>query len=80
MITLFNRRELTITDSMERQAEIRELLSKHHIDYKMTVSNRGGGQSRGSFRLNMDYIYEYRFYVHKDNLELAQAAIHGCIR
>jgi len=84
MITIFNRRELTISFSMQKQAEIRTVLRTNKIDYKIKVINRNSpsvfsdSRSRtGTFGQNMSLAYEYIFYVHKDSLDLAMSVIHG---
>lgn len=40
MITIFNRRELLITFDMQKQGEIRRILSHGGIDYTVKVVNR----------------------------------------
>jgi len=76
MITIFNRKELTITYSMEQQAKIRELLSAHKIDYYLKVVNRNRART-GSFGLNMAVAYEYIFFVQKKDYAWAQAILAG---
>ncbi len=78
MITIFNRKELTITMSMEVQANIRNILSANHINYSIKTKNLqaspwyANSRSRtGSFGINSDYTYEYKIYVHKDDYEKA---------
>lgn len=87
MITLFNRKELAITFSMKEQADIRELLSNHKIDYKIDVANDNNflglnnTRSRtGTFGENMDLSCKYTFYVHKKDLEIATAIINGNLK
>ncbi len=84
MITIFNRKELTIAISMEQQVKIRGLLDAHNIGYYIKVFNmftRGSSRCHtGSFGINMDTAYEYKFYVHKDDFETAQAILSGRIR
>lgn len=79
VITIFNRKELTIANTMEQQAKIRSLLASHNIRYCIKVVNRfTQGSSRGhtgSFGINMDAAYEYTFYVHKSDFETAQAIL-----
>lgn len=81
MITIFNRKELTIVNTMEQQAKIRDLLASHSVRYYIKVINRfTQGSSRGhtgSFGINMDAAYEYTFYVHKDDFATAQAILAG---
>jgi hypothetical protein len=82
MITIFNRRELTNTFSMEQQARIRELLSAHKINYILNVINMLGPNHvrMGTFGQNMSCAYEYKFYVHKKDYELAHAVITGRVK
>lgn len=83
MITLFNRREAYITYSMQEQSEIRSLLAQNGIDYSVKVINRkspspadAGSRARtGSFGENPSLMYEYIFYVHKDNIEKARRIV-----
>ena len=35
MITIFNRKELLTTFSMEEQDRVREILAQNHIDYRV---------------------------------------------
>lgn len=84
MITIFNRRELLVTFSMEKQAELRERLKENRIDYSLKVVNRSGasvlGSSRarfGTFGQNMKLAYEYVFYVHKNDYDRAVAVMRG---
>ena len=37
MITIFNRKEVCITYDMKRQAEVREILQRENIDYRIKV-------------------------------------------
>ena len=39
MITVFNRKELILTLSLEQQSEIRYILEANKIDYKLIVSS-----------------------------------------
>lgn len=76
MITIFNRKELTITNSIERQSEIRELLSGHNIDYKIRFIQRhssAGGRARTEvLTRNSAITNQYIFYVRKSDLENAR--------
>lgn len=83
MITIFNRRELCIVFSMAEQSEIRKILSTNKIDYYLRTINRSSpspfsGASRartGSMGQRMDLNYEYIFYVHKKDYDLAKNII-----
>lgn len=39
MITIFNRKELIVTVEMNRQAEVRNILSQNGIDYTVKTTN-----------------------------------------
>lgn len=82
MVTVFNRKELIITTNTSCQADIRNTLSANHIDYRIKTINLqsasafGGSRGRvGTFGVNMDYSFEYKIYVHKDDFELARRLI-----
>lgn len=83
MITIFNRRELTITFDMKKQAKIRDLLAQNNIPYRITVINRkspsafgvGSRARTGTFGENLNVAYEYIFYVKKSDYEQALAII-----
>lgn len=76
-VNLFNRKELTVTNDLKRQAEIRELLSDNFIDYDLKVTNVGSASFMGPSRgrgvpgINQQTQYEYKFYVHKEDYEKA---------
>ena len=78
MITVFNRKELIITMEMNRQAEVRNILSQNGIDYTVKTTNlqtapllgsRMGRTNRYTYRT--DNSYEYKIYVHKKDFEKA---------
>ena len=84
MITIFNRRELMITYSMDERVRICDILRVNNIDYTIktintTASSFGSSRraSTGTLGLNMDYVYEYIFYVHKKDYDLAIHLIHS---
>lgn len=84
MITIFNRKELTITYSMEEQAKVRALLATNHIDYKIKVVNRNSPSAFSDTRArtgilgqNMAIAYEYIFFVHRNEFEMAQSIMAG---
>lgn len=89
MITIFNRRELAITFEMKKQAEIREMLSLHGIEYQIKTVNRtspgflpvgSGTRARtGTPGIKMEYTYTYKIYVKKSDYEKARAVISGRI-
>ncbi len=74
MLTIFNRRELVVTQSMERQAEVRNILAANGIAYTVRTTNRQGGIQRvnmWSAGFNQSFAWEYKIYVHKKDLEYA---------
>ena len=85
MITLFNRRELTITWDQTRQAEIRSILSDHGIESIVKLvdfhssSNAWNryGHNADTFGLNRDYLYAYTIYVRSKDDEEAHYLIRG---
>lgn len=83
MITILNRKEVCITYSMQEQSEIRNLFAQSGINYSVKVVNRespspagAGSRARtGSFGGDISGMYEYIFYVHKDDIEKAKHII-----
>ena len=72
MIHLFNRKELLLTSSMERQARVRDVLAANGIPYRVKTSSNIS-RSRGIMPgMRMDMLYQYRIYVKKDDYEKAQ--------
>lgn len=84
IITLFNRRTVFTSFSMERQAEIKDILDANGIKYFEKVVNRrsssafgrGTRSITGSYGEDFAYTYEYTFYVHKKDFELAEMCIY----
>lgn len=81
MITIFNRRELIITRSMEEQIRVRNKLNECGIDYRIKT-NRGHSRSfaserayTGSLGERQDAMYEYRIFVKKEDYEKARRLI-----
>lgn len=85
MITIFNRKQVLVSFSMEKQAEAKNILDHNGIKYYEKVINRRsaspfGGSTRsrtGSFGEKTSYMYEYIIYVHKKDFELANRYIHN---
>lgn len=80
MLTIFNRKELIVTFSMERQAQIRKMLSINEIDYTISIVNRNSPSTFINTRMRtgqnaLDYVYI--IYVHKNDYDLATAIING---
>ena len=75
MLTIFNRKELITTMDMQRQANIRSVLSANGIAYTVRTENLQGssafGGRSGSFGVDPNYSYEYHIYVHKNDYENA---------
>lgn len=79
MITIFNQKELIITDDLKTQADVRTILADHKIPYKTKTVNRmspsplrtGSRAHAGSFGINMDRMYEYTIYVKKADYDKA---------
>ncbi|MBR5291777.1 MAG: DUF2007 domain-containing protein [Clostridia bacterium] len=79
MITLFNRRELITTFSMDAQAKFRSILSQNGIDYRIkTKSNSSVSYARGrtgTYGQNPGLACQYTIYVHRNDYEKAQYLI-----
>lgn len=71
MITIFNRKELCITFSMEEYVRVRQVLQRENIPYITDVFNHTSNSNLGKFGENMDYANEYVIYVHKKDFERA---------
>ena len=79
MITIFNRKLLITTMDMKRQSDIRYKLQSSGIDYIIRTKNLqssewfgAGSRGRyGSAGINLNYSYEYKIYVHKNEYEKA---------
>lgn len=83
MLTVFNRRELLSTCSMQEQNRVRDILSQNRIEYHVKTLNPGaratfGGSGRahsGSFGVDADCAYQYYIYVHKNDYAQARSLI-----
>ncbi len=83
MISILNRKELCITYSMQEQGELRERLKQHGIKYDLKTINRespspvaAGSRARmGSAGADTSRMYEYIFYVHKDDILKAREVV-----
>ncbi len=76
MITVFNRKELCITYSMEEQARVRDILSAHNIDYTLsTFGNLCRSEVRGYPGMKHIAQTEYLFYVKKSDYDEAVALL-----
>ena len=87
MITIFNRKELCITYSIEEQARIRDLLSAHNMDYIFTSFDSASlistvvqnSSCRSLPVMTADHQPRYKFYVKRSDYEEALAILHGKI-
>jgi hypothetical protein len=82
MITVFNRKELIVTMSMDIQAKVRDVLATNNIDYSIKTKNLqaspwyANSRSRtGSFGINSDYSYEYKIFIRAEDYDIAQVLI-----
>lgn len=83
MLTVFNRRELLTTFSMEEQNRVRDILAQNNIDYRVKTVNpsarsaaAGSGRARtGSFGIDMDCAWQYYIYVHKKDYDRARSLL-----
>ncbi len=84
MITIFNRKLIHTSFSMESQAKVKDILDHNGIKYYEKVINRrsaspfGNGTRAitGSFGESFAYTYEYIIYVHRKDFDLADKYIH----
>ena len=75
MIHLFNRKQLLLTSSMERQARVRDMLAANKIPYLVRTSSNIS-RSRGVMPgMRMDMLYQYRIYVKRSDYEKAKYLI-----
>ena len=84
MITIFNRKELTVTFDLSEQARVRAILAGEGIDYSVKTVNRlnassfsGGSWGRTcTYGQNTDAMIEYIIYVKKSDYERALKVVH----
>ena len=75
MIHLFNRKELLLTSSMERQARVRDVLAANNIPYQVRTSSNIS-RSRGVMPgMRMELMYQYRIYVKRADYEKASSLL-----
>ena len=79
MLTLFNRRELITTFSMDAQTRVRDILSQNGIDYRVKTNSHPSGMytrgRTGSYGQNPEFACQYTIYVHRNDYEKAQYLI-----
>lgn len=79
MITLFNRKELTVIFDLNEQARLRKLLAEEGIDYSVKTVNRlsaspfsAGSRGRtGTYGQNTEGMIEYIIYVKRAEYDRA---------
>ena len=75
MIHLFNRKELLMTTSMERQARVRDILASNNIPCRVCTSSNIS-RSRGMIpSMRTDLMYQYHIYVKRSDYEKAKYLI-----
>ena len=72
MIHLFNRKELLLTSSMERQARVRDVLAANNIPYLVRTSSNISRSRAVIPGMRMDMLYQYRIYVKRSDYEKAK--------
>lgn len=80
MLSIFNRREVYVTQNMKKQAEVREALAAAGINYTFKVCSRGGplgglGMRPLTTSLLARGECSYTFYVHKKDYEWARSLL-----
>jgi hypothetical protein len=82
LITVFNRKELFVTYSMEALAKARDALDAggipHYVRTRTLTSPTAYSDARagtGSFGSDMNASYEYKIYVHRKDCQSAAAVI-----
>lgn len=82
MITIFNRREILVTNSLERFNVVGSRLAENKIKYTYKVVDRnsanivGGQRGRtGTFGQNSSQSKTYYMYVHKKDYEVASGLV-----
>ena len=70
MITVFNKKELTVT-SMKECAKVREILSSNGIEYIVRAMNHQSPVT-GVLTVDPDYLKVYIIYVKKSDYEKAR--------
>ena len=83
MITIFNRKELVVTYSLEEQSRIREILSSNGMEYKIKVTDRTNAQvimpgirsEISDFGNDSGWMYEYQIFVKSVDYERAKHLI-----
>lgn len=74
MITIFNRKEILITYTLEEIAKVRDSLVTQNIDYIIVT------KSHYSYGYTHGLSYEYRIYVKRKDYDLAYAVVNSSFR
>ena len=82
-VPIFSRRKLFSTTSAQEVGKIRAALTQADIPFHIGQSDMTPPLGRGG-QLALHYdaplpAYEYTFYVHKDDMELAESALAGIV-
>lgn len=79
MITIFNRKEVFTTYSLKEQADIRNILNGHNINYVVNISGTSVRNIRAGpiavDQFGQKNNCQYRIFVHKKNFDEAVFAI-----
>lgn len=84
-MNFFNRRELITTYNLKQQDQIRDILRANGIEFCVKTANLRNscplpsgtrGHTGAAFEKAQHY-YNYKIYVHKDDLEEAERLIRG---
>ena len=82
MLTIFNRRELLTALSAEQLFRVKNALADAGIPCHTAALDHGGPfRTRGRTPfIKMDYLNQYKIYVHKYDYDRAMAAIQTALR
>ena len=88
MITIFNRTQLCVTQSLEQYSKLTAALDAAGIRYYAKALSRsspaasamGTRERAGTFAQNMAYDYFYRIYVRKADFEAAGECLRQALR
>jgi hypothetical protein len=72
-LNYFNRREIIVTMDAQKFYQITDTLRQGKIKHDYKIRNTNGSGSMSSFGLNQKYMQQYYVYVHKKDLDRAQA-------
>lgn len=76
MLTIFNRREVYLTRSIEEQQRVCSLLNGQGIETRIISANLGtAGRHHGLPGIDLQSAYGYYVYVHKRDYDKARRAL-----